>query len=366
MIFSYRNGKPITEEEILIKSHYIESDISKIKIADKEIDLMYIPSIETSGGLVYYLQQGMSLYLIHVLYETPRKYVAYIVEQTVEHGKMRIKNIDSYVAVSNNALLLRYCMPDKVNEKENVILGVSEILEKLEFMDEKEKTYLIDKIKEFFAEEPKEEWSIESASERINKKKYTSEPIKIEYDGKTFKSISEFARTYNMTVSAVNVAYRNGVPLDEIIERYSKKIKKTRKTKPSRPNLPFEYNGKTYNTMYEFYRDLKINQSSADRGWNKGLTIDEIVSRYSNGSGTRDYTTGGYAIPITYKGITYKSRIDFCRAYGMSQTALYYWLGKGKSIDEIVERFATKAPVNEEIKIEIKNTESEEIRDERN
>lgn len=274
MIFSYRNGELITEDEMLIVTDEEKETLKSIKIEDGQIKLHDIPQFDTDYHRIYYLQQGMYLYLISYDRRTDSTHIAYIIEQAVEHGKMRIKNIDSYIVVSNDEMLLRYCLPNKVDEKKNIVIGVKEILDQLKFMQDKEKEYLVNKIEEFFGDNEQIK-VLQRKVLGIDREKGLPRGLakQIEYGGETFTSIARFTEKYGISRNAFDYAYRIGMSLDEIVEKYSRKKVSQKRHSATRLKIPFEYNGETFKSIVSFAAKHQINLSSMNNALKKRYDI---------------------------------------------------------------------------------------------
>lgn len=342
MIFSYRNGEPITEDEMLIVTDEEKEDIKEIKINDSCVSINCLPRFDNYDNEIYYLQQGMYLYLISGGKGGSLNYIVYVIEQGVEHNKMKIKNIDSYVVVSNDEPLLRYCVPSQVDEKKNIVIGVKEILNQLEFMQDKEKQYLVNKIEEFFEGKKTEPLIIREQGLPISERRVVGRAgHTIEYNGKIFNSISAFQREYGINGSTYDKAIKSGMSLNEIVERYSRKGKPT-KSKAS-VKMPFTYRGETFKTLSSLRAKYQISAATMTRALNKGMPMEEIIEKYSNARTRPRYTSSLIKLPFEYKGETFMSLKSFARRYMMNPSSVERGFEMGLSLDEIVERYKNGA-----------------------
>lgn len=208
MIFGYRDGKIISNEEMLIMAEGVK--IEDIKINGELMSLACVPYIKTPWETVHYLHHGMTLYLVE---ERNANSMAYVIEQEIRNGKMQIKHIDSYMTINDDEPLLRYCAPEKTNEAKNIALGVDEILRKIEFIDAKERAYLITKIQEFF--EPKAE---EKPKARIVKRKGVKGPRARLWKYKdVLMTLKEISEATGMAYQTLTKRISKGMTLEEAI-----------------------------------------------------------------------------------------------------------------------------------------------------
>ena len=351
MIFSYRNGKLITEDEMLVTTDETKQHIYEIKINDEVVRLDCLPHFELEENTIFFFQQGMYLYLISFDKYTGSRYIAYIVEQTVDHNKMKIQNIDSYTVVSNNEWLLRYCVPSKVDESKNVLVGMKAILEHVKFMPEKEKQYLLNKIEEFFANDEKQEPVVIRKPVTLDKPTSYEKIIggragtQVVYDDKMFNSVTAFLKEYNINHSTYEKAKNNGMSLDEIVERYSRINRKATDNKTS-VKLPMIINGETFHTLSSIRAKYKINAATMRRAIAQGMPMEHIVLKYANATTRQKYSHSLIELPFEYKGEKFSSVSAFSRRYHMNPSSTERGLEMGLPLDEIVKRYANKAGIN--------------------
>ncbi len=351
MIFSYRNGELITEEEILLETNEEKEVLRSIKVEDEYVDLCEIPHVIKQNGatekLAYYLQQGTKIYLIRELEQTngDRTYLVYIIEQGVMYGKMQIKNIDSYLIVPNNEWLLKYCVPAKIDEKKNVIIGIKSILNDLKFVQDKEKEYLVNKIEEFFNNDEKQEPLIIRKKEPSGKITYENTiggrvGNSIVYDGKLFNSISAFLREYNIAPSTYAIAKEKGMTISEIVNHYSRKNSSS--VRGTSIKLPIVYDGETFQTLASFHTKYQITPSTMTKALQRGMSIEDIVKKYSNSKTRQRWKHSLIQLPFEYKGETFKSVKEFSRKYNINPSSADRGLEQGLTLDEIVERYQNR------------------------
>lgn len=109
--------------------------------------------------------------------------------------------------------------------------------------------------------------------------------IPIEYNGIIYPSQSQFLKKYNIPHSTFDLKIRQGMSVDEIVRKYSKNYKNMTTEKNTYKDRKSEaeliYNGKKYNSQKELVEEFNINPSTLSINLRKGMPLDEIVERYS-------------------------------------------------------------------------------------
>ena len=163
-------------------------------------------------------------------------------------------------------------------------------------------------------------WSIEEAFGLVERKNESFKPITV--NGKTFKSIAEACRYYNLdykTVLQRFCNYGHGWSIEEafgLVER---------KEKPRKGNEVI-LEGKTFPTIKEACKYYNLNYNTVYSRLVDGWSVEEafgLVSRNNNYK------------PITLEGKTFKSIVEAAKYYNLDYNIVYARLNRGGwSIEE--------------------------------
>ena len=273
MKYNYINGEVTSEKDFI-------TDGRLVMLQDGWYNTDVIPSVRIPEyGTIWYLQQGMTLFLIKETYRSFQQplinYVA--IEQEVKRNEMAIKEIHSAIKISDDdKLLLTYYSTSK--EKESIRMNVQDILSNLKFIKEDEIEYLCNKIDEFFTkpvEESKQPEQMKLETEQP-RRKWSNAAKEVEYEGKTYSTISEMFKALDISKqSYYGHIQRNGLTHEEAV----KKCIEYR----DRRNAIKNYNGtkrtpnsKTYTYLGEKLRLIDLSRLS-------GIAADTIAARLENG-----------------------------------------------------------------------------------
>ena len=228
----------------LDKSEIIENDEGLIFIkvlgADKKLSLGEIPKID---NYLYYTQIGTCMY-IGVKSFTEGILFFYVIEQQVKDGKLSIKNIYSDVLVEDSNILAKFFRYDKEFQEDNLRRRLLAHINFIPVIIEKE--YLTGKITEYLdrndrVEEVKELVEKPKAhfvkKESKPKKATTIEPVTV--NGVTYNSKYAFARAFNIPQSSMFKYIEKGMSLEEILEMYKDGSPK----RGAKPKNKYEYLG---------------------------------------------------------------------------------------------------------------------------
>lgn len=304
------------QNERKISVDFIDENTKKIKLfdADIEINLEEIPMIKKDNKKIYYMTAGNYIYII-LENEISMILKAYVLEQKIEKDKLFIDNIYSSIIVDKQNELepfFRYLEDFEVNNIENNLLKV---IDEIPIIFEKD--YLKDKIKEFI-------YLIKN--EDIVEKKF-------EVDGKRYNSLNKIAKINNIPRSTLVYRLGKGDTIEQAINKKSNYKPKGGNIK----SIEITYDGITYPSQSKFLKTYGISGQTFINAKNKGLSIDEIVKKY------------GKIFPnkrnIEYDGETFSSAKDFCEKYNISQSTFSKNINVGLSIDEIVKRFSKKGNI---------------------
>ena len=116
---------------------------------------------------------------------------------------------------------------------------------------------------------------------------------KIEFDGKEFKSLREFADFYSINFSTFYKHLRQGESIENIIAMHSKRIKYT------------DHDGNEYYCLSDMLKAYGIPKHIYRARKQKGWTIRKILTTQIK--------------QFEYEGIEYHSLLDFCKKNKISQ-----------------------------------------------
>ena len=162
-------------------------------------------------------------------------------------------------------------------------------------------------------------WTLEEAFELVERKPREYKGKEITLEGKTFKSMIEACRYYNMPYNTIINRMRDDWTLEEafeLVERESKLYKGEEIT----------LEGKTFKSIIEAckYYNLQIERVRSrlnKLGWTPEEAF-ELVDRDDNN------------IPITVLDIEFESISAACRYYNITSTLVYNRLDSGWSVEE--------------------------------
>ena len=311
----------------------------KIKILNEDyiIELKDIPKLEFENKIIYYMQVGTGIYII-VKFKNIFINKIYLIEQQIINNSLSIKNIYTTTIVEKDNPLERFYKYDLDYEKENIEKNLIEIIEKIPVIFEKE--LLIEKIKDFMSKEKIEKSDdIRILNEDlpeavvlvddVSRKKGT--PVPIIYENKRYNSLSELSRELN--IPKTTLAYKLN------------KNKSLSDARGSKNAIPVEYNGTIYPSQSQFVKEFGIAHGTFDNKIKQGMSIDEIVRRYSKKY--KDIRTKKI-IPdnkksrkeLVYNGKKYNSQKELAVEFNINPSTLFINLQKGMPLDEIVERYS--------------------------
>lgn len=162
---------------------------------------------------------------------------------------------------------------------------------------------------------------------------HSTKPIPITINGKSFASISEAARFYDVSNASFFLAIKHALETgeDELFVGNCKR--------EFHPGNQVTIQGKTYVSWTEAARDL-------------GVCYPTFVSRMKRGyySDAPKQTNHHNGTPLVVNGVRYQSRREFAAAYGIKETVLGERLMNGAGIetaldDKAYDRFVRKKMV---------------------
>ena len=166
-------------------------------------------------------------------------------------------------------------------------------------------------------------WSIEEAFELVERK---TDPIKgkqIILDGKTFVSIVEAARYYNLNSKSIRSRLRKGWSLEEAFEIVERKNERFRE---------ITIEGKTFKSIKEACKHYNLNYSTIrNRLDNLHLSLEEAFN-----INQPDINIGLQYKEITIEGKTFKSVKEACKYYDLEKEyhTIIYRLNSGWSVED--------------------------------
>ena len=298
MIINCKKAEMLEESDLLLPL------TNQIKLNSGYLDLEQIPHIRRDNCTIYYLQQGMNLYLIKNDFYQKVMYV-YVIEQTVTNGKMAIKDIYTSTSVENDfAEFYKY---DRAFERKNISDKLTELLESLPFvmdagyMKNKINEYLekndtVDELSKYILSNgnithvedltPRQRASIENGKkggrppkkiEQRSGRGGNRESITLEVDGVTYKSLYELSKAYNVSYNNLYKHYAKGRDLKEILNNKTVEI-----TKKGINLLEYEYKGKIYNTIKDIAKEAGVKYEPLWERLKKGMSPDEAVQDMLN------------------------------------------------------------------------------------
>lgn len=144
---------------------------------------------------------------------------------------------------------------------------------------------------------------------------HSTKPIPITINGKSFKSISEAARFYDVNYPSFFLAIKKALETGEV-ELFVQDCERT-----IRPGKRVTIEGKTYDSWTEAARDL-------------GVCYSTFVSRMKSGYYNKERVGVNHCgTPVIADGKWYQSRKECAEAYGMSPNVLSTRLMNGADIE---------------------------------
>lgn len=320
----------------------------KIKILNEDyiIELKDIPKLEFENKTIYYMQAGTGIYII-VKFKNIFINKIYLIEQQIINNSLSIKDIYTTTIVEKDNPLERFYKYDLDYEKENIEKNLIEIIEKIPVIFEKE--LLIEKINDFMSKEKIEksdDFKI-SNNDLVETKvllddtlRRRGNPVPIIYKNKQYNSLSELSRKLN-------------IPKTTLAHRLNKN--RSLSGAGGRENIPVEYNGTIYPSQTQFLKEFNIAHGTFCLKVKQGMPIDEIVKRYSKKykdikGGRNRYKDQKSEVELIYNGKKYDSQKELTKEFDINPSTLSINLRKGMPLDEIVERYSRleKKSANEE------------------
>ncbi len=145
-----------------------------------------------------------------------------------------------------------------------------------------------------------------------------------EYNGKTYRTIAEFAQEYSIPASSISAGLKNGLTLEEIINK--------RKVSANRPKggKACSYNGVEYNSLQEACIALGLGAPSyvyalmAKRGFDPNTALSYAIQHH------RKETPVGNSREVTVAGMTFPSRQAALKHYGISDATVRNRINRNK------------------------------------
>lgn len=332
-------------KNIIVNEDSIEFVI--IGTEDVRINLDNIPCLKLIDEEIYYTQIGTCMYF--ALKDNKNKIVfLYIIEQELERGTLKIKDIYSTTYVSKENILERFFRFNTEFEQKNLRVRLPELIKKFDVIIEKD--FLINKIFEYLETEAIKE--ITTMQTPIIKTSSLEEMFKIKKEVKSksnakprrpitcygveYRSMKQFCEAFNLPHTSVFQFFERGLTAEEIVEKYQN----GEVVKGNRNNLQAKKvvcNGIEYPTIQEFCKKNNISLASYDRYKKKGYTPEEMLEKINDPN--RCGKTGGYmqAQKVVVDGVEYPSIEQMCKAFGKSGGSFFYYKNKGYTPEEIVE-----------------------------
>ena len=313
----------------------------KIKILNEDyiIELKDIPKLEFENKIIYYMQVGTGIYII-VKFKNIYINKIYLIEQQIINNSLSIKDIYTTTIVEKDNPLERFYKYDLDYEKENIEKNLIEIIEKIPVIFEKE--LLIEKINDLMSKEDVVENDETKVADEdlpeavvllddVPRKKGT--PVPIAYENKIYNSISELSRELN--IPKTTLAYR--------LSR-NRSLSDTRE-KGRKNAIPVEYNGTIYPSQTQFVKEFGIAHGTFDLKIRQGMSVDEIVRKYSKKyknmtTEKNTYKDRKSEVELIYNGKKYDSQKELVEEFNINPSTLSINLRKGMPLDEIVERYS--------------------------
>lgn len=198
---------------------------------------------------IYFAQVGMNMYIVYSD-EANKINFAYIIEQSIANDKMIIKQIYTSTSVSELNPLGKFFKYNKEFEKENLTERLKYVISKIAVIPEREKEYLMEKITEYLenTKQDTENQGIglikEDGKISIRESRSNIIDLPFEYNGKTYNSITSFIKEYNIPCASFYDLYKKNKTLDEIVEKYKNEKIITAEVKRDKKNKQlYEYLG---------------------------------------------------------------------------------------------------------------------------
>ena len=310
----------------------------KIKILNEDyiIELKDIPKLEFENKIIYYMQVGTGIYII-VKFKNIYINKIYLIEQQIINNSLSIKDIYTTTIVEKDNPLERFYKYDLDYEKENIEKNLIEIIEKIPVIFEKE--LLIEKINDFMSKEKIEKSDdlkisnndlVETKVLLDDRLRRRGTPVPIIYENKQYNSLSELSRELNIPKTTLAHKLNKNRSLSEA---------------SGRRNIPVEYNGTIYPSQTQFLKEFNIAHGTFNLKIKQGMPIDEIVKRYSKKykdvkGGRNGYKDQKSEVELIYNGKKYDSQKELVEEFNINQSTLSINLRKGMPLDEIVEKYS--------------------------
>ncbi len=146
----------------------------------------------------------------------------------------------------------------------------------------------------------------------------------IEYEGKKYASISEFAKAYKIKPSAIYNRIKKGYPLNEVVN--PERIKTKGKS--------IEYEGKTFISITALANEYGLNPSTVYSRLKKGFSVKETVEKEIH---PQKRITKSNGLCIEWNGEKYSSISDFARKNNLNINTAYSRFRKGMSPEDVLE-----------------------------
>ena len=162
-------------------------------------------------------------------------------------------------------------------------------------------------------------WSIEEAFELVDIEDSKKKAKEITVEGKTFDSIAEAAKYYNLAPGTVNTRLNKGWSIEEafgLVERKNESFK------------PITVNGRTFESIAEACRYYNLKDNTVCARLKKGYSIDEAFKPLNKKVMRKE---------ITLEGKTFKSIREAAKYYNMAEDLISTRLRHGWSIEEAFE-----------------------------
>lgn len=163
------------------------------------------------------------------------------------------------------------------------------------------------------------DWSTDEAFEVISGNFKAREGKEITIFGRTFISISEACRYYNVPWNSIKFRVNSGLSFEEAFQDAIRNYKPRDARKD-----PITVNGIEYSSMYEACKALGVNRTTINSRLKKGMSMDEAFQ-------TRVKKTSQN---ITIDGVSYDSIRKACTELGIGYGCIKNRLRLGMSIDE--------------------------------